>query len=140
MTTFLQQRPTPRPPPPPYRSLAAVRDSSAGWGTAVGSTSAAVPCPAGILSAAGCTVSFLQREVDVSLFPENNGSSIVPQGMGCFGFHRFDSIAPVPFLFHNNTNCFIILLSYYLIEIQIYSQNEKTIAVKTKPDTRALRS
>ena len=97
MTTF------PQPPPsPPYHSLAVVQDSSAGWGTAVGSTSAAVPCPAGTLSAAGCTVSFLQREVDVSLFPENNGSSVVPQGMGCFGFHRFDSIAPVPFLFHNN--------------------------------------
>ena len=78
MTMFLQ-------PPPPYRSLAVVRGSSAGWGTAVGSTSAAGLFPAGTLSAAGCTVSFLQREVDMNLFPGSNGSSIVPQGMGCFG-------------------------------------------------------
>lgn len=128
MTTFLQC-------PPPYRSLAVVRGSSVGWGTAVGSTSAAGPCPAGTLSAAGCTVSFLQREVDVSF-----SKLRCPPGYGLLWVPQIDSTVPVPFLFHNNTNYFIILLSYYLIEIKKYSQNKKIIVVKTKPDTRALRS
>ena len=94
-------------PPTAYHSLAAARGSSAGWGTAAGSTSAAGLCPAGTPPAAGCTVSFLQREGDMSSFPESNGSSAVPRGMDSFGFPRPSPL--LQYLFFSTTIQIILL-------------------------------
>lgn len=97
-------------PRPPYRSPAAARDSSAGWGTAAGTRPAAGPRPAGTPPAAGCTASSLWGEGDTRFIPRDKGSPSRHSGRGRLGKPWATSTTSGSSLSHKSFTTFSLLV------------------------------